>query len=158
MKERLKRIYVAGKLNDMAIDYLLNVHKMMKVAEKVRLAGFAPFVPALDLLMGIMFGYEDYENYFAGSQPWLAAADAVLLVPGWETSDGTQREVAHAEVLGIPVFEDLEEMKKALIGHAEIEKKVHPITRQPMDIYKYKLIDVGSDGNKSEKSNSKSTS
>lgn len=109
-----KRVYVAGKLNAMAVDYLHNVHKMMDAAEAVRLAGYAPFIPAIDLLMGIKFGYESYEDYFQISQSWLAAADAVILVPGWETSEGTAREIELAESLGIPVFEDLDELKNYL--------------------------------------------
>ena len=103
-------IYIAGKLNDGAVGYLHNVHKMMVVAEGVRLAGFAPFVPAIDLLMGIKFGYENYEDYFDGSQAWLIRSDAVLLVPGWETSKGTEREIQTAKDNNIPVFESLEEL------------------------------------------------
>lgn len=44
-------------------------------------------------------------------QYWLEATlemmrrcDAVVLVPGWESSTGTLGEVAEAEALGIPVF------------------------------------------------------
>ena len=107
-----KRIYIAGKLNDMAVDYLHNVHKMMDAAETVRLAGFAPFVPALDLLMGIKFGYKNYEDYFNIGQAWLTVADAILLVPGWESSKGTAKEINLAESLGIPIFDNLDDLNK----------------------------------------------
>lgn len=112
-----KRIYIAGKLNDMAIGYLYNVHKMMETAEKVRLAGFSVFVPAIDLLMGIKFGYKDYHDYFDNGQPWLAAADAIILVPGWESSEGTEEEIKLAISLNIPVYEfnELEKMRKELL-------------------------------------------
>ena len=106
-----KAIYVAGKLNDDTIGYLLNIHKMLKVAEEARQAGFVPFIPALDLLMGICFGYTDYEQYFGLSQEWLKRSDGVLLVPGWETSKGTKREIITANEYGIPVFKNLKEMK-----------------------------------------------
>ena len=112
----MKAIYVAGKLNDSnAINYLLNVSAMMETAEQVRLAGFAPFVPAVDLLMGIKFGYKNYEDYFDPSQAWLAKADGVFLTPGWSESPGTKREIALANSLGIPVFYDLDEMTAALL-------------------------------------------
>ena len=111
MKRKVK-VYIAGKLNDMAVDYLHNVHKMMVTAEEVRLAGFSVFVPAIDLLMGIKFGYTDYHDYFDNGQPWLMAAEAVFLVPGWETSEGTKAELKTAAKEGIPVFSDLNEMKK----------------------------------------------
>jgi len=109
--EKIKRVYVAGKLNSNAIEYLNNVHKMLESAEEVRLLGFAPYIPALDLLMGIKFGYNTYEDYFDSSQAWLLASDAVFLTPGWETSKGTGLEVALAEEHGIPVFENIEDLQ-----------------------------------------------
>ena len=106
----MKRVYVAGKLNDMAVSYLSNVHKMMMTAEKVRKAGYSVFVPCIDLLMGIKFGYEDYHDYFDNSQPWVEVADAIFLTPGWETSEGTKKEIDRAKRLDIPVFSKLEDM------------------------------------------------
>lgn len=108
----MKKIYIAGKLNDMAVSYLFNVYKMMTVAEEVRKAGYSVYVPAIDLLMGIKFGYEDYHDYFDNSQPWLEAADAVFLVPGWETSEGTKREMALAKSKNIPIFDNIEDMNR----------------------------------------------
>jgi hypothetical protein len=109
----MKRIYIAGKLNDTdAVKYLYNVHKMMHVAELVKKAGFSVYVPAIDLLMGIKFGYTDYNNYFDGSQPWLEVSDAVFLVPGWETSPGTAKEMRRAEKNHIPVFGSIMEMSE----------------------------------------------
>jgi len=36
----MKRIYVAGKLNDDAVGYIQNCHKMIRAAKKVREAGY----------------------------------------------------------------------------------------------------------------------
>lgn len=108
--KRLTRVYIAGKLNDTAVSYLNNVHQMMETAEVVRQAGFSVFIPAVDLLCGIKHGYDKYEDYFDNGQPWLMAADAVFLVPGWETSDGVMSEIETAKKLNIPVFDDLTEM------------------------------------------------
>jgi len=113
MKDRLTRVYVAGKLNDMAVEYLYNVHKLMETAEMVRNHGFSVFVPAIDLLMGIKFGYKEYTDYFDNGQPWLMASDAVFLTPGWQTSEGTKKEVELAGELGIPVFDDIEDLIEA---------------------------------------------
>ena len=99
------RVYVAGRLNDPAIEYLRNVHRMMLLAERTRLEGFAVYVPALDLLMGIMFGTYEYRDYFGYNEPWLAVSEAVIVQPvGANTSKGTQEEIASAKTLGIPVF------------------------------------------------------
>ena len=112
MRKNKYKVYIAGRLSDMAVDYLHNVHKMMSTAEEARLAGFSVFVPAIDLLMGIKFGYTDYHDYFDNSQPWLEAADALLLVPGWQGSKGTEMEVELAKVNDIPVFESIDDMVK----------------------------------------------
>ena len=106
----MKRIYIAGKLNDDACGYIKNVHRMIKTAREVRRAGFSVYVPGLDFLEGLVDGHFEYEDYFQNSQPWLAASDAVFLVPGWETSSGTKREIELAGELGIPVFENLDQM------------------------------------------------
>ena len=134
MRERKTRVYVAGKLNDDAVGYLHNVHLMMETAEAARLAGFSVFIPAIDLLCGIKHGYNDYHQYFDNGQPWLMAADAVLLVPGWETSKGTAAEIATAEELGIPVFKELSEL---------IASEVDGLQRWFMD--EIKMVDVTDD-------------
>lgn len=104
------KVYVAGPLNDTAVNYLHNVHRMMNMAEQARIAGFSVFVPALDMLMGLKFGYVNYHDYFDNSQPWLAVADAMLLVEGWQHSEGTKKEMARAISLDIPVFESIYDM------------------------------------------------
>ncbi len=107
----VKRVYVAGKLNADAVGYLHNVHKMMNTAQLLKETGdYSVYVPCLELLMGIMFGYDKYEDYFDNSQSWLKASEAVFLTSGWETSKGTIKEVELALENGIPVFDHLDEM------------------------------------------------
>lgn len=110
----MKRVYIAGKLNSDACGYITNMHKMIIGAEKVRKLGFAVFVPGLDFLQGLVFGNWEYPDYFNNSQPWLDAADAVFLVPGWETSSGAKREIERAIENNIPVFSDLDLLAKEL--------------------------------------------
>lgn len=101
------RVYIAGKLNDMAPDYIKNMHRMMEQAERVRKAGFSVFVPCLDILMGLVFGEWDYEDYFKNSQPWLEVSHAMLVCRrGWEYSLGTQKEIERANKANIPIFFD----------------------------------------------------
>lgn len=104
------KVYVAGKLNAIACDYIQNVHRMIKWARKIRATGFAVYVPAIDLLEGLVDGHFQYEDYFNNSQPWLMAADAVFLVPGWQSSKGTKEEIETAKMCGIPVFDELPKM------------------------------------------------
>ena len=116
MNER-KGIYIAGRLSKNrdgstadAVDYLLNVSKMMETAQDIKEAGYSVLVPAIDLLMGIKFGYKTYDDYFNNNLLWVGRSDAVYLVPGWEASPGTFREVSHAIEKGIPVFDRKDEM------------------------------------------------
>lgn len=106
----MKRIYIAGKLNDMACGYIKNVNRMIKTAIEVQKHGFAVYIPGIDLLVGLVHGGMEYENYFNNSRFWLAASDAVFLTPGWETSEGTKKEIELAKSLEIPVFESLSRM------------------------------------------------
>ena len=108
----MKRVYVAGKLNDNAVDYIKNFNRMVKEAEAIRKMGFAVFVPCLDFLMGAIFGYWEYRDYFENSQEWLKVADAVYVCPSWESSKGTKKEIELARKFNIPVFFD----KKDLIS------------------------------------------
>ena len=99
----MKRIYIAGKINDMAVDYLKNVHLMMTEAHKLRKQGYAIFIPCLDLLSGIMFGDLDYEDYTENDMAWLEVCDELYVLPNWETSNGTKAEIKRAQELGIPI-------------------------------------------------------
>ena len=112
--KRVYKVYVAGKLNSDACGYIKNIHQMIIWAEKVRKLGFAVFVPGLDFLQGVLFGNWEYSDYFNNSQPWLDSADAIFLVPGWETSEGTKKEIKRAKKQNIPVYSDLNLLAKEL--------------------------------------------
>lgn len=113
-----KRIYVAGPLTALGVDYIKNHSNMMIEAEHLRRLGFSVYVPATDLLMGLKFGYTDIKDYFDNSQPWLLAADAVYLCKGWGDSEGSMREMETAMANGIPVFDNPD----TLVAYFDIEK------------------------------------
>jgi len=107
------KVYIAGKLNDDAVGYIQNCHRMIRLANDAREAGFAVFVPCIDFLQGVVAGDWTYREYFDNSQPWLKSSDAVLVVKeGWKTSKGTKREIETAEIHNIPVFFDLKDLAK----------------------------------------------
>jgi hypothetical protein len=107
-----KKVYIAGKLNDDAVGYIKNCHKMIMTAKLVRDNGYSVYVPCNDFLEGIVSGEFNYEHYFENSQPWLEVSNALFLVPGWEMSSGTRREIERADVLGIPIFSDIDKMNE----------------------------------------------
>lgn len=120
--KKIKRIYIAGLLTPVgvwsqnpAIDYLMNVRNMVRLGIEALLAGFDPFVPALDFAMFLLLREDEritepmIKRYSAS---WIEACDAVLLVKGWRKSAGTKKEIELAKRLNIPVFESIEDMVK----------------------------------------------
>lgn len=110
----MKRIYVCGAYSaDNVITVLDNMRKGMRIATEVLLAGYAPFCPWHDYHFQLMLqGVEklSVEDYYEYSIAWLPVCDAVLLVPGYESSVGTKNEIAVAGSLKIPVFVTLEDL------------------------------------------------
>lgn len=101
------RVYIAGKLNAPAAEYIRNVHDMLAVSNMVRKRDFSVFVPALDVLVGFFDGRMRYDDYFANNIEWLKVSDYMLVLPGWEASHGAQKEMEIAERHHIPIFFDL---------------------------------------------------
>jgi predicted Rossmann-fold nucleotide-binding protein len=50
------------------------------------------------------------EDFYEYSIAWLEKADAVLVVPGWEDSVGTKKELARAKELSIPIYYSMAEL------------------------------------------------
>ena len=111
------RVYIGGALSSkedtsrgpskVVIDYLSNVSKMCKVASEVRKLGHFPFVPALDLLLGVINGDWDEEDYRGVGMAFLEVCDAVLVI---SQSWGVAKEIERANELGIPVYYRMEDL------------------------------------------------
>lgn len=100
------RVYVAGAYSGPdVITVLENMRRGLRAAALVQAAGFAPYAPWADCLVFWQQPFSIAAAYRA-STAWLEVADAVLVVPeGAATSQGTQREIARAKELQIPVFD-----------------------------------------------------
>jgi Domain of unknown function (DUF4406) len=107
-----KRIYVAGPYSaDNVLDVLTNIRNGIRAAVKLTQNGYAPYCPWLDFMFHLLLRTDKQEeltveDYRANSLAWLPACHAVLVLPGYETSRGTQAEIAEALKLNIPVFYD----------------------------------------------------
>jgi len=104
------RVYVAGKLNADAPNYIKNCHKMIKTADKIRRIGFSVYVPCLDFLSGLVMGDYEYQDYYENNIPWMESANIVFVCEGYEDSIGTKKEIIHADKLDIPVVYSIEEL------------------------------------------------
>ena len=123
-KKKIKRVYVAGLLTprgiwsvNPAIDYLINVRKMVRAGIEVFLAGYVPFIPALDFSIFLLLREDEGEHITEPmikrySKDWLEVCDAILLTKGWQKSTGTAGEIQQAKESNQPVFESIEELKK----------------------------------------------
>jgi hypothetical protein len=118
---KILKCYIAGALNSDACGYIRNLHKMIGYAEQVRLLGLSVYVPGLDFLLGLVHGNYQYEDYFNNSSPWLLSSDCVFLVPGWEMSIGTFKEIEMARESGIPTFSSIDELKAWVTSKYENE-------------------------------------
>jgi hypothetical protein len=109
----MKRVFISGALNSFTEEkgFLDNVHRMLKMAGKVRNAGFAVYVPCNDILTSISNGGLKHEEYYAHDLVWLGVCDAMILTPGWEGSKGVMGEISYAKKHGIPVCRTLEELE-----------------------------------------------
>lgn len=112
----MKRIYVAGAYSaDNIIGVLENIRKGLRASVEIMMAGYAVFSPWLDhqfafmLREGEILPKELYQNQ---SLAWLEVSDAVIVLPGYESSRGTLREIARAQEIKIPIFYSIEEFIK----------------------------------------------
>jgi len=109
----MKRIYVAGPYNSAnVVGVLTNMRYGIDMALNLIRRGYAPFCPWLDFQYGLIAELKK-ETYQAVSMAWVDASDALLIMPGWKNSGGTEREIARAEELGIPVYYSIEDLIKS---------------------------------------------
>lgn len=98
----MKIIYVAGPYRSETTDGVRrNIRAAEDRAADVVAAGHYPIVP--HLCTGFMDGSAPDDQFLAGSLEAMKRCDEVWLVAGWETSKGTEIEVATALSLGIKV-------------------------------------------------------
>jgi len=113
-----KRVYVAGAYTAPNVtDVLENMRIGMRASTELLLMGLAPFCPWLDYHYQLQLRDEEtlrVEDYYDYTKAWLAVADAMFVVanPANALSQGLAAEIKLAEWLNIPIFTDMEELRK----------------------------------------------
>lgn len=106
------KVYVAGALNADAIGYIKNLRRMFKHSVMLMKAGYAVFVPGLDLLLLLQSDTINYNFVFWNSWAWIKVSDAVYVCPKSKRSKGTKREIKLAKKQGIPIFYKIADMNE----------------------------------------------
>ena len=109
----MKRVYIAGAFSsDNILQVFENMRLGMRASVKVLLSGYAPFCPWLDYHFSLMIRDTEkleVENYYNYSLAWLEVSDALIVLPNWESSVGTKREIEVARKLGMPIFYNIDD-------------------------------------------------
>lgn len=106
----MKVIYVAGKLTGMDnFEISRNVRAAEDVGMAVAVAGASPMIPHTNTGL-IFFGTCSAQFWYDATLALMRRCEAVILVPGWEESKGTQGELVEAKRLGLPVFYNVTEL------------------------------------------------
>lgn len=104
-RETKGTIYIAGKLSGEEKEY--SQQEFYHYAAKYEGLGYKVINPwELEKLYGEGIGGWTYRDYIRmGLMDLLARADAIYMLPSWQTSAGARLEKLAAEIVGIPVFE-----------------------------------------------------
>ncbi|MGD8707124.1 MAG: DUF4406 domain-containing protein [Nitrosopumilaceae archaeon] len=105
------RVYVAGAYSACnVLDVLKNIGKGEKLSLEVFKAGFCPWHDKDFIIHDPDFEYT-VDMFYNYSLAWLEVSDCVLLVPGWENSIGTKKEIEMAKELKLKIYYSLEDLK-----------------------------------------------
>lgn len=103
----MKRIYLAGAYSsDNIIGVLDNIRAGQRAGAIAMMRGYAIFCPWLDyqLHFHLREGEQiEKKIYQDNSMAWLEVSNEVWVLPGWEKSNGTKREIERARQLKIEV-------------------------------------------------------
>lgn len=113
----LKRVYVAGPYTNGEKE--LNTQKAIMVGEEIFKIGMHPYIPHLFHFWDKEYPHP-WETWMELNAPWLKSSDALFRMEG--ESKGADLEVARAKELGIPIFDNLWDLRVWANEETEKEK------------------------------------
>jgi hypothetical protein len=104
--ERLK-VYISGPITSGNRNH--NFAQAADAQKQLMLAGFAPFNPMATMTLPFAWDADVPHGVWLDCDfPWVAAADAVLRLPGY--SVGADAELQHAEKRDVPIFHGIDQL------------------------------------------------
>ena len=106
------RIYIAGPYTAPTADEQgKNIERARDAAAELYRKGHVPFSPHT-MTAWFDHSYPDIprKHYLETDLEWLELCDAILMLPGWQLSNGACAEHKLAESLGLQIFYSLDEV------------------------------------------------
>lgn len=99
-------IYVAGRYRAPTREAVAaNIEAARQVGIEAARLGWYPVIPHCNTAHMELATPEHCDQFWlSGTLELMTRCDAVVLVPGWERSEGTHAEIAEADRLSIPVY------------------------------------------------------
>jgi len=100
-------LYVAGPYRAATRAAIAaNIERARQVGILAARLGWYPVIPHCNTAHMELDADNGDDFWLAGTLEMMTRCDAVVLVPGWETSAGTAGEIAKADQIGLTVFRD----------------------------------------------------
>ena len=97
------RAYLAGAYRAPTPEGIsANIALARTAAQELWRCGYAVLSPHCNT--ALFDGVVSDEQFLEGDIAWLRCADVMVLMPGWEKSEGTRQEIVVAQTCGIPVM------------------------------------------------------
>jgi hypothetical protein len=108
------RVYVAGAYSaNNILTALDNIRKGNRAGLEVLMAGMTPFVPFQDFMFQLMLQDDErltIDHYYQYSIDWLLQSEVMLVLPNYEDSKGTLKEIEIAKENNIPIYYNMEDL------------------------------------------------
>ena len=110
----MKIVYIAGPYtSDNFVETTKNVEQAKTFAKQMAAKSIGFLSPITN---SAYFDYElgdndpGYEFWIDMTLALLVGCDAIFFCPGWEDSRGAKGEYAYAQKLGLPIFDDIDQL------------------------------------------------
>lgn len=119
----MKIIYVAGPFRAPdAWGIESNVRRAEIAGYEVARLGYMPLIPHANTRFFHGGPFTD-SFWLEGTQELLRRCDAILMIEGWDLSEGSKAELKLAEELGLGIFYSLQELREYEAYHRDNEPR-----------------------------------